>query len=44
VDPSSDSLMWIGSAKAVLGDEQTPDTAQKTVTAVVQQILKNYPG
>jgi len=44
VDPSTDSLVSIGSAKAVLDADQTPDSAQKTVTAVVEHILKNYPG
>ena len=44
VDPASNSLIWIGSAKTVLGEDRSPADAQQTIERVVAEILQKYPA
>ena len=43
IDPKSKELIWRGSAKAVVGNEKTPEERQKKIEATVQKILEKYP-
>lgn len=44
VDPASNRLIWIGSAKTVLGEDRSPRDAQQTIERVVGEILEKYPA
>ena len=43
VDAKSKELVWHGSAKAVVGNEKTPEERQKKIYETVQKILEKYP-
>jgi hypothetical protein len=43
VDAKSKELIWHGSAKAVVGNEKTPEERQKKIYETVQKILEKYP-
>jgi len=43
VDPETDGLVWIGSAKAVLGTESSPENSKALIGEVVGKILEQYP-
>ena len=43
IDPKSKELIWRGSAKAVVGNEKTPEERQKKIEETIQKILEKYP-
>ncbi len=43
VDAKSKNLILHGSAKAVVGNEKTPEERQKKIYEIVQKILEKYP-
>ena len=43
VDAKTKELIWHGSAKAVVGNEKTPEERQKKIYETVQKILEKYP-
>lgn len=43
VDAKSKELIWHGSAKAIVGNEKTPEERQKKIYETVQKILEKYP-
>ena len=43
VDPDSDDLVWIGSGRAVISPESTPEDSKKIISEVTTRIFKNYP-
>jgi hypothetical protein len=43
VDAKSKNLIWRGSAKAQVDDVDTPEQSEELISAVVKEILKNYP-
>ncbi|MDH3357369.1 MAG: DUF4136 domain-containing protein [Desulfobacteraceae bacterium] len=43
VDAKTKELIWHGSAKAIVGNEKTPEERQKKIYETVQKILEKYP-
>ena len=43
VDAKTKELIWHGSAKAIVGNEKTPEERQKKIYETIQKILEKYP-